>query len=396
MTQVTLTQPLEGRLRLGHPWIYADAISMARSNAQTGDIVDVVNTQGEWVGRGVLDLDSPLRVRLWTTRKDVAVDEALLRSRIKAAKRRRPFPDSQTTGFRLLNGEGDALPGITCDVYGEVGVLRPDGIAAERWLEPVQRIVEQLLPVIKYWAVRRSAIYSDAERPQSQWLSEPAPNPSQVPFLEHGVSMVCDVMHGQKTGFFLDQRANRQRVASVCTGRRMMNLFGYTGGFSIMAAWAGASHTTTIDLAAPAIETARYHFSSNGLPTQGMHEFVVADVFDYLDQFAPYSAPFEVAVCDPPSFAHKRKDLERAQAAYVRLFAKLMRVMPERSTLALCSCSSHINQRRFMDIIAQAALEAGRVFVVSGSYGADVDHPTLPVFVEGDYLQCVIGTLLDD
>lgn len=397
MHTVRLTQPLEARLRLGHPWIYADAISLhPRQDAKTGDIVDVVNAQNEWVGRGVLDLDSPLRVRLWTTQQHVEVNDALLATRIKLAKKRRPFPDGSTTGFRLLNGEGDGIPGLVCDVYGTVAVLRPDGVAAERWLEPARETIAKLLP-IEHWVIRRASIYSDdRDRPQAQWWGDAPESGSRVPFLEHGVQLYCDVLHGQKTGFFLDQRANRQRMAQLSTGRRLLNLFGYTGGFSIMAAWAGAAQTTTVDLAAPAIEMAQYHFEINGLPTSGMHEFVTSDVFDYLERFGPYSAPFEVAICDPPSFAHKRRDVDRASQAYERLFAKLMEVMPSNATLALCSCSSHIDRQAFLNIVAQAALTAGRTFVVTGIYGADVDHPILPGFVEADYLQCVVGTLMDD
>ncbi len=326
----------------------------------------------------------------------VKVDEALLRQRIKAARRRRSFPDGQTTGFRLLNGEGDRVPGLVCDMYADVAVLRPDGVAAEqKWLEPARTIIGEMFPEIRHWVIRRSAIHADKKRPVAEWWGARREGGDVVEFLEHGLRYECDVIAGQKTGFFLDMRANRARVGQLAPGKRVLNLFGYTGGFSLASAARGAATTTTVDLAAPAVEQARRHFEINGLWHPG-HEFVVSDVFDYLEQFSEQSAPFELAICDPPSFAHKRRDLKRAQTAYVRLFSSLMRVMPSRSTLVLGSCSSHIGRDLFLELVAKSAREAGCQLVLTGVHGADHDHPFLPGFPEGDYLQCVMATLHRD
>jgi 23S rRNA (cytosine1962-C5)-methyltransferase len=390
---VVLTQRLEDVLALGHPWIWEDAIDHRGARASTGDVVDVVTRSGDWIGRGVLDLDSPLRVRLWTRREGEDVGPEMLERRIRAAKRRRPFPAHDTTGYRLLHGEGDRVPGLVCDVYGEVGVLRPDGLAAERWLDHARDVIGPLCGV-NHWVVRRAAIYKGSHE-VAEWWGDPAPGGARVEFLEHGARYVCDVIEGQKTGFFLDQRANRARLASHAVGRRVLNLCGYTGGFSVAAAMAGAARTTTVDLAAPAIAMARENFALNGLPAAA-HAFEVADVFDFLEPFDPGSAPFEVAVCDPPSFAHRRRDVPKARDAYTRLFAQLLGVMPTGSTVALASCSSHIDRALFLKIAAQAARDAGVELVLGGVHGADVDHPVLPGFPEGDYLQCVFGTVSRD
>lgn len=390
-----LTQPLEAKLRAGHPWIYADALRLKGRGAEAGDVVDVVDSSGEFVGRGIWDPDSPLRVRLWTTRQEVRVDDGLLANRIKQARRRRPFPSHDTTGFRLLNGEGDRTPGLVVDVYGDVAVLRPDGIAAERWIEPARAVIGRLLD-ISGWVIRRSAIHASDDRPQAEWLERPAGmTGNKVTFLEHGVTYECDVIEGQKTGFFLDQRANRARIGQLGMGRRVLNLFGYTGGFSLAAAMSGAARTTTVDIAKPAIEQAKRNFELNGFSVRA-HEFVAADVFDYLEQFAPGAAPFEVVICDPPSFAHRRKDFDRAYAAYVRLFGKVLESVPAGATVALASCSSHISRDTFLQICSEAAQTARCSLVLTGVYGADVDHPVLPAFPEGDYLQCVIGTVAVD
>lgn len=389
---VQLTQPLQDKLRQGHPWIYADAVRHRHHKLSAGDVVDVVDATDTFVGRGIIEPDSPVRVRLWTTQPDVHVDDALLEQRIKQARRRRPFPMAEvTTGFRLLNGEGDRTPGLVCDIYGEVAVLRPDGVAAERWLEPARVVIARMLP-IRHWVIRRSTLYATDAHPVAEWWGEPASHEgARVPFLEGGLQYECDVIQGQKTGFFLDQRANRARLGALSAGRRVLNLFGYTGGFSLAAAAAGAAATTTVDLAAPAIAQAMRHFELNGLAGP-QHEGVVSDVFAYLERFEAGKAPFEVVICDPPSFAHKRRDLARARGAYVRLFAKVLEVMPVHSVIALASCSSHVDRVIFGQIVAEAQAAAGVELVLSGVWGADVDHPFLAGFPEGDYLQCAIGT----
>ncbi|MEM1347154.1 MAG: class I SAM-dependent methyltransferase, partial [Myxococcota bacterium] len=199
------------------------------------------------------------------------------------------------------------------------------------------------------------------------------------------------------TGFFLDQRANRQRVARLAAGKRVLNVFGYTGGFSLAAALQGAARTTTVDLSAPALEDAKAHFERNGLSASA-HEFIPADAFDYLGGIAarPGGAPFEVAVCDPPSFAHRRKDLGRAKAAYARLFGALLRGMPDHATVVLASCSSHVSRSTFLEIVGESALAAGVSLVLGEVCGADVDHPTLPGFPQGEYLKCVYATVSRD
>ncbi len=382
-----LTQPIEESLRSGNPWIFADAISTP--DAGTGDIVDVLDTGGDFLGRGVFDPGSPLRVRLWTLNPEVPVDDGLLQRRVKAALKRRPFPNTDTTGFRLLHGEGDRVPGLVCDIYDKTAVLRPDGDAAERWLKPARRVIGKLLN-IDHWAIRRS---HQSSLPRAEWWGDEPTN--TLTFLEGGLRFEVDPIQGQKTGFFLDQRANRRRVASICGGRRVLNLFGYTGGFSVFAADQGAARTTTVDIAGPALDAARRNFERNHLPAAA-HGFDRADVFDFLAAFNPRSAPFEVLICDPPSFAHRRQDLPAATESYRHLFATVLSIAPDKSTVVLASCSSHIDRPRFLDIIAQAARTADTPLILSGCYGADVDHPVPAGFPEADYLQCAIGTVARD
>lgn len=390
MVRCRLTQPIEASLKSGNPWIFYDAIRHPNS-VRTGDVVEVLDTRGEFLGRGVIEPDNPVRVRLWTLRQDVEVNDALLRARLKAALKRRPYPNGDTDGFRLCNGEGDRIPGLTIDVYGDVAVMRVDGRAAERWLAPATETLGQLLG-IKHIAERRSERYR-GERPVAQWATGSPPD--EVVFRENGLRYLCRPIDGQKTGFFLDQRDNRARVARLATGRRVLNLFGYTGGFSVAAAAAGAARTTTVDLAGPALEDAKRNFELNEIPWQA-HAFERADVFDFLASFDRGKAPYDVLICDPPSFAHRRTDLERATEAYVRLFARTLEVAHDDAVVALASCSSQIDRKRFEALVAAAAEQAEVSFVMSGIWGAATDHCWPAGFPEADYLQFALGTVHRD
>lgn len=391
MSNVTasLTQPLEDVIRRGHPWVFFDAVHGPR-DARPGTPVDLLGRDGTFVGRGVWDPESPIRMRVWTLNEETPVNNATLEARIRAALKSRSFPTHDTNGFRAMNGEGDRLPGIVCDVYNNVAVFRLDGVAAERWLEPASRLIQKLLSV-EHIAVRRSEIYA-GDHETAEWVLGGV---DEVEFQELGMTFVADPLSGQKTGFFLDQRANRQRLARVSRGKRLLNLFGYSGAFSVAAATQGAAHTTTVDIAKPALVDAERHFRLNGLYPEA-HEFIASDVFDYLEQYWQGKAPFDVVVCDPPSFAHRKEDLGRATSAYLRLFAKVFDVMPGGSRVAMASCSSHISRERFVDIVVRAAQDARVSYVLQGIWGADVDHTTLAAFPEGDYLQFCLGTIYRD
>lgn len=384
-----LTQPLEDVIRRGHPWVFYDAVR-GPQDVRPGTPVDLLARDGSFVGRGVWDPESPIRMRIWTLNPDTPVNNATLEARIRAAVKARTFPTADTNGFRALNGEGDRIPGVVCDVYDDVAVFRLDGLAAERWLEPASRLIQKLLHV-KHVAVRRSEIYA-GENDAAEWL---VGGVDEVQFQEFGMTFVADPLKGQKTGFFLDQRANRQRLAEVSRGKRLLNLFGYSGAFSVAAAMQGAARTTTVDIAKPALADAKRHFELNQLFPEA-HEFVASDVFDYLEEYWTGKAPFDVVVCDPPSFAHRKDDLGRATQAYIRLFSKVFDVMPNGSRVALASCSSHISRERFVDLVIRAARDAGVSYVMQGLWGADVDHTVLAPFPEGDYLQFSLGSIYRD
>ncbi|HEY8135827.1 MAG TPA: class I SAM-dependent methyltransferase, partial [Candidatus Limnocylindrales bacterium] len=212
------------------------------------------------------------------------------------------------------------------------------------------------------------------------------PPPASVVVHEDGVRFEVDVRHGQKTGLFLDQRENRRYLATLSRGRRVLNLFGYTGGFSLHAERGGATRVVTVDQARPAIDAAARNIAASGLDPN-KHELVCADAFAWLAEAAAAGRRFDLVVCDPPSFAPRAEALDAARAAYRRLNALALAVVEPGGLLLSASCSSHMTATDLREAVAAAALDTGRRVVVRSARGAASDHPVLPAFPEGDYLK---------
>ncbi len=383
-----LTQNISKSLLDGHPWVYADAVEL-KEKVKNGTIVDLFDEENNFVGRGPFENGSPLSLRLWTTREGIAVDEALLWKRLGDAKNARDrYFDDQTTGYRLCNGEGDRVPGIVIDVYANTGVIRVDGRAAERWIDSTKDFLVQVCQMENI-VVRRSEKYRDKHAKAECVLGEVS---KPITFLENGIKFLCDPIEGQKTGFFLDQRANRSEISKWAKNKNLLNLFGYTGGFSLVSALRTQATTTTVDLAKPAIAMAQDNFRINNLDLNN-HEFVAMDVEKYLEKFYRRQSPFDVIICDPPSYVKRRKDVNKGKKAYVRLFAKVLDIAPLGGVVALASCSSHINRKLFREIVNEASRLSKSPIKIHSFTGPDVDHPYLPGFAEFDYLQFMVVSI---
>jgi 23S rRNA (cytosine1962-C5)-methyltransferase len=432
MRTIRLTQGIEASLRGGHPWAFADAVALPPGLAD-GEVVDLVDRRGEFVARGTVEPRSPLAFRAWTLDPDERVDGALVTRRLAAARSlRRDLLRPDVTGLRICHGENDHLPGLQCDLYGDVASLRTDGAIGVAWEERFVAAVQELLSPRAI--VVRNPLVKDGEARVVAGRMPAAPRgghggdpDGEVVIEEHGRRFFVDVLRGQKTGFFLDQRENRDRVAQLARGRRVLNTFAYTGGFSVAAAQGGAAHVTTVDLAAPAVETARRNFALNGLDPSA-HAFLAADAFDVLAELAaraegghsPRSraddathpprtsaaggaarpaaapvaglpaAPCDLIVLDPPSFAHSRKMVPRAEKAYEKLNELALRALPPGGWLATASCSSHVREADFLGCLATAAARAGRRVTIASITGAAPDHPARLGFPEGRYLKFVL------
>lgn len=381
--RVRLRKELARHLRAGHPWVWRDALLPAAHPA--GTVVDVEDGAGRFVARGLFDPGSPIAVRVYTLDAGQAVDGGLVRERVQSAlaARRGAFDPAATNAFRLLNGEGDLLPGLVVDLYADTAVARFDGAAARALLEP---LVEATLAAARPLGVCR--VYERSRGGRGAVLAGDEP-PDQVEVLESGVRLAVDVKRGQKTGTFLDQRDNRRAIRPHASGVEVGNLFSYTGGFSLHAALAGARRVTSVDQAALALDGARTNFVLNGLEPE-RHGFECADVLDWLPEAARAGRRFGLLVVDPPSFAPSEKSLERALGAYRDLFASALALVEPKGVLAASSCSSHVDMEALLGALRDAGARARRSLRVLETRGQPADHPSTPAFREGRYLKFVL------
>ncbi len=379
---LTLTQRLEAHLRNGHPWVFRDALHLPQG-LRDGDVADLHDAAGRFVARGTVEPDSPLTFRAWTTREDEAVNEDLLLRRLHRARSLRDdLVPPDVTGFRLCHGENDHIPGLQCDLYDGVASLRTDGRLGLAWEERFVRAVQEV-------ANPRAVVVRNPHAEGGPRLVAGHLD-GEVVISEGDRLFTVDVLHGQKTGFFLDQRDNRDRIARLALGRRVLNCFAYTGGFSVAAALHGAEHVTTVDIAAPAVETAQRNFTLNDIPL-APHAFRAADAFDVLAEQAAHPGRYDLIILDPPSFAPNKKTLPRARKAYGKLNELALKALPPGGWLATASCSSHIREIDLLDILAEAAHAARRELTIASVSGAGADHPRRLGFPEGAYLNFILA-----
>ncbi|HXX70518.1 MAG TPA: class I SAM-dependent rRNA methyltransferase [Polyangiaceae bacterium] len=372
------------RIAKGHPWVWRDSVLRGLDHVGAGDEVQVVTPNGSPLGRGLAEPESPIAVRMWTSGRE-PVSAALWRERARRAARLRAllFADARTTAYRIVHGEGDRMPGLVIDRYDSVAVVQCDGAAIANRLADV---TEALWPELDSRGiatlVHRTSAKGTAPRLQ---LLRGSPAADTVHVREDGVPFIVDVAHGQKTGAFLDQRENRRRVGELASGRRVLNLFSYTGGFSIHAALGSATHVTSVDTAAAAHATAQASFRAAGIDP-APHAFVVADVRTFLEGARERGEAWDLIVSDPPSFAPNERSVRRALTAYRAIHRACVAVLSDGGLLCAASCSSHIDADAFLSTLDAASL-GGRQLKLLELSGAGPDHPSLPAFPEGRYLK---------
>ena len=380
-----LNRDLARTIKRGHPWVYADALRELPRASSGSSAVLLDNRKGQPVAVGFYDPASPLAFRVCDAEGDAKLDDRWAERRLREALAlRRGLFDEGTTGYRLLNGEGDSVPGLVVDVYGHAAVMKLDGAGPCGFWDA---------PGIAAWLAETLTLTSVYERrkergSEGRALVGPAPK-EPVYFLEHGLKFTADVVKGQKTGFFLDQRDNRHAIRQLARGRSVLNLFAYTGGFSVAAGCGGARQVTTVDLAKPAIDVAVEHWRLNELP-EAAHEAIATDAFEFLDGAARSRRRWDIVVVDPPSFAPNQESVAKAQAAYQTLIAGGARVTTKGGLLAAASCSSHIDLPMFLALCEEGVSEARRRATVLGIHGQPADHPTPLVLPEFRYLKFVL------
>jgi 23S rRNA (cytosine1962-C5)-methyltransferase len=365
----------------GHPWIFSGAL-VKKPQVPDGALVRVAAGK-RFLGIGYYNGRTDIAVRL-LTRADEAIDAAFFAARFKAIRaRKEAWLPPRTDAYRAVFGEGDGLPGLVVDRYADtlVAQFHTAGMDALR-PQVLQGLLEAHSPDS---VVERSDV--GARRAEGLEPLPPAllhgPETREVLIVENGFRFAVDVMEGQKTGFFLDQRENRQALLRWCAGRTVLNCFSYSGGFSVYAASA-AKRAVSVDISKAAVALARRNFELNGLPApEG--DFVARDVFEHLKAIAP--GEFDLILLDPPSFAKNRRQLPNAIKAYTSLNAMALDKLPEGGILVSSSCTSHVDQGTFIKILHQSGVLAGCSLRVLDSREQPFDHPYHLSFPEGRYLK---------
>jgi 23S rRNA (cytosine1962-C5)-methyltransferase len=367
-----------------HPWIFAGAIA-EESGPDDAAIADLVDAGGAHLASGLHSLHSQIRMRALTFGAEALTPE-LLRARIAAAiARRRLFFDDATNAARVVHAEGDELSGLVVDRYDDVVVVEIANEGLER-LKPlvVAALQEELTPRLIYFKNDIAARKLEHLSMEPQTIGD---GDATATILENGLRFHVDVPAGQKTGFFLDQRDNRALARANARGRRVLNLFSYSGAFGVYAAAGGATFVENVDVSAPAIEAARKNHDLNAFKNDV--RFTVADVFSYVRQT---KERFGLVVCDPPAFAKSRGEVERAARGYkdVNLFA--LKLVEPGGLMMTFSCSGHMSLDLFQKVIFAAAHDAGRRVSFIKRLTAGEDHPVSLFCPEGEYLK---GFLLE-
>ena len=385
---IELKRGREKSVKRRHPWIFSGAIEKVGGKPKSGDTLEVRSASGEVLARAAFSPHSQIRARVWTFQPGEEVDAAFFRNRImQALTLREGLPAAKHgNAMRLVHAESDGLPGLVVDRYADVLVAQFLAAGVERWREPILDALAELTGC--------SAIYerSDAETRKLEGLEPRAGfvrgnrEASRCPIIEYGLNFKVDVEQGQKTGFFLDQRENRQHVRALAAGREVLDGFCYTGGFAINALAGGAARVTAVESSAPSLEVARDNLAANALDASRV-EFVHADAFSHLRTLRDRGAHFDLVVLDPPKFAPTAAQVKNAARAYKDINLLALKLLRPGGLLATFSCSGGVDAALFQSIVAGAALDAGAEAKIIERYSAAADHPVALPFPEGEYLK---------
>ena len=380
----------EEALQSGHLWIFSGALQQPPHWIEPGGLVDVKSATGQFVARGYHNPQTDIAIRILTRNVDEAINLDFFCHRVRrAVELRRVFDPEKTNAYRLINAEGDGLPGLIVDRYAEILVVQLHTLGMERLRSS---LVEALM---EETGARGILLRNDgqARRREGLGVEEPAVVaggvPTQIAVRENDVLFLVDPWQGQKTGFFLDQRDKREALRKYTRAKRVLNCFSYTGGFSIYAALSSSeTRVTSVDISASAIEGARAHFTMNGLDPD-LHEFHVADAFEYLEQAQRAGELFDVVVLDPPAFARTQGTRVQALKAYRRLNTLGMQVLRPGGILLTCSCSGVIGMDDLLGAVSQSAQRLRHTVQLLESFTHGVDHPINLAMPETAYLKAV-------
>ncbi|MCQ2466635.1 MAG: class I SAM-dependent rRNA methyltransferase [Clostridia bacterium] len=391
-----VTPKAEAAIKRGHPWVYADEITSFEEDAvDNGALVDVMSSKGRYLGTGFLSKNSKIRIRILASNANETFGEAFWRRRVRySLDMRKTVMQEDYSNCRLIFGEADGIPGLTVDRYSDilstevlsygteqvkgyiykalVDCLADDGVKVRGIYERNEAKIRELegLPIEKGWY-------------KADFVG--IPDSTEVKICENGINYFVDVENGQKTGFFLDQKYNRQAVARLAKGMKVLDCFTHTGSFAMNAAIGGAAHVTAVDVSQTAVDMAAKNARDNGLSDR--MDFVCADVFDLLPKLTEERADYNFIILDPPAFTKSRKTTDNAKRGYKEINYRAMKMLPRGGYLATCSCSHFMPNELFRKMLLEAARDAGVSLRLIEERRAAPDHPVAMAIPETDYLK---------
>ncbi len=394
---VQLSAPVVREVQKGHPWIFDKGILKQNKAAEPGDLAILYDQKRKFVGIGLFDPESPIKIRVLHRGKPATLDTEWLIEKLSNIfdLRSELINDPQTTGYRLVSGENDGMPGLVVDRYENTLVFKLDTVA---WLPHLNQLESIFCDLIQPERVVLRISRTVAASPScpdhfkegcviyGPELSGP------VIFLENGLKFEAEPIIGHKTGFYLDQRDNRKRVGKLSKGENVLNVFSYTGGFSLYAARNAAKSVTSLDLSKPALDASLNNFKlnmRNPVVSKTPHLQICDDAFDALRKLAAEGKKYGVVILDPPSFAKKKVDIPGALIAYERLVKLGLKVLEKDGVLVSASCSARVPAETFFETVIRAAAMARRPLQIIEKTTHAIDHPI--GFPEGAYLKCVFG-----
>lgn len=380
-----LNPKAEKWVKSGHPWIFEESIQKASGSPKTGDVAVIFD---QWKNRflacGFWDAESPIRIKLCQFEKSAQLNEEWFIARLEEAySLRTPLFETDTNAYRLIFGENDRFPGLICDVYDDVAVVK---IYSGIWW----RRIEIMADLIRDRVNARAVILRIARRVKAPGnysdgmiLLGELNNP-EIIFREFGIRFMAHVIKGHKTGYFLDHRSNRKRVGDIASGKTVLDVFSYAGGFSVHALVGGAREVTSVDVSQQALELAKRNADLNEY--SGKHLTICGDAFEVLQNIVAEGRQYDIVVIDPPSFAKRASEVEGAKKAYRRLVKLGSQLVSKGGILVMASCSSRISPKDFFSLVDDELRKGNSDFRLLSHWGHDVDHPV--VFPEGEYLKC--------
>jgi 23S rRNA (cytosine1962-C5)-methyltransferase len=391
MTEIYLHTGRETSILRRHPWLYAGAIAGMSGAPQDGETVDILDSKNNWLARGAYSAQSKIRVRIWTWDEAEAVTEEFLKTRLLRSIHMRKSLQipQQTNAYRLVNAESDGLPGLIVDQYNQTLVVQFLSSGAERWRSQIIELLAEMTGAETLFERSDVEVRKLEGLPAQMGLLKGVEPADRIVIHENGLQFLVDVRLGHKTGFYLDQRINRAQIAALASGRKTLDCFSYTGGFTLSAIKGGATSVVCVDESTSALEILKSNLEINGMDAE---RAIVreGDVFRVLREFRDRGDAFDMIVLDPPKFAATAAHVENASRGYKDINLLAFKLLSPGGLLVTFSCSGNISLELFQKIVAGAALDARADSQIIATLSQAPDHPVALNYPDGAYLKGLI------